>query len=238
MILVVGASGKIGRALSAKFLDDGLEVLGVDYGESPIQHANFNYFKLPREFDWNKAGINELLATELGFVKGAIDLVIFATRFREEINVNNEELLSETREKLIRHIDASMITPFLFSKYLNNHSMISNNSVLVFLGSTNGLEISQQSIGYGIANAALHRMYKQISVEIQIASFLILIGAILPLEEEDMARKDTLQDLYALINFLSEKKPRALVGEPIFLASGRLSLDATAVKLGIFNRLF
>ena len=113
---------------------------------------------------------------------------------------------------------------------------------VVLLASTNGQSLSHQPLGYHAANAALLQAARYLSVRWRNVARVhcVAIGAIhLETTHEGKIQMPGVQlaDLESLIDFLLDVNCPSLTGEPIILAAGRSSLDATAVHQNRFGDL-
>jgi len=113
---------------------------------------------------------------------------------------------------------------------------------VVLLASTNGQSLSHQPLGYHAANAALLQTARYLSVRWRNIARVhcVAIGAIhLGGKDEGKIQMPGVQlaDLESVIDFLLDVNCPSLTGEPIILAAGRSSLDATAVHQNRFGDL-
>ena len=113
---------------------------------------------------------------------------------------------------------------------------------VILLASTNGQSLSHQPLGYHAANAALLQSARYLSVRWRNLARVhcVAIGAIhLRTAQEGKIEMPGVQlaDLETVIDFLLDVNCPSLTGEPIILAAGRSSLDATAVHQNRFGDL-
>ena len=234
-VLIIGISGQIGNSIAQVLARSGYQVWGIDKKFPTNGTETLSGFSLvPDEIEWSSSfeiDFSDFLDYSSGDFFHA---VIIATRYRSR---EKNGFLAEN--EIIGHLKATFIEPCLFYKYLVSKGSITEATTTIFLGSTNSLEISHQSLGYGAASAALVRAYKQLVVEEKTGNlYLILLGVLLPLTEKEMIKRTTILELAKFTSFLIENPISSLQGEPIPFAGTRLSLDATAVKSGFFNELF
>lgn len=158
-ILITGAAGGIGKALTAQFKGAGYRVIGVDLKENGGAHDAFLTYDLARvATDENyghtfSAELHEALAGE-----------------KLSILVNNAavQLLGRTREiELIefrKSIDVNLVAPFRLSQLCLEHLVYSG--CILNIGSVHAAATKPGFVSYATSKAALHGLTRAMAVDL------------------------------------------------------------------------
>ncbi len=237
-IAILGGHGRLGAAIAQHLQDRGSAVFSIDLSRScqctdgPDSLGTAASWE--HQFDdlWRQA--SEFLDSP-----HPMRALITATRARTlGGQEGNDPSCGDLEEQLTATVRAPIAAAVSLLPRLDPLTAPS----VVFLASTNGQSLSHQSLGYHAANAALLQTSRYLSVRWRNLARIhcVAIGAI---HLRDVADEKIsvpgvqLKDLNSVIDFLLDVDCASLIGEPLILAAGRSSLDATAVHQNRFSDL-
>jgi hypothetical protein len=249
-VLIIGGLGNLGSRLSDLLLSKSYKISILDKKEairslenrdSPLEE--FFYFENDKFF--NHSGVS----VEENQLSGITDVIV-ATRYREssDNNYDHNPWTQDSISQLSISFENTIVNPikiiYELKKIAKNHCL--NNIIHIF--SSNGFQISQQSLSYHLVNSAIPMVGKYISIlhhEIELNYYLLEVGIIKfnDTEEPSNLLKSPsfpglrIDELSTLIDFLVENSPRYLSGQVISLTGGRKFLDSTAAYEGVFGDL-
>jgi NAD(P)-dependent dehydrogenase (short-subunit alcohol dehydrogenase family) len=238
IVVVLGANGGLGARIVNHLRNSGLSILAVDINQDCTCAAKSEFHGLSPSWGLHFQRLWEGATLSLGAEKPFRALVT-ATRSAEH---KQEKRLTWTLDGLDSHHVATFTAPVAASLSILPFMEMASLAKIIFLASTNGVSLSNQSLGYHASSAALIHAARHLSVQWREAArvYCIAIGAIsFERAQVDKASIPGVQqsELLSLIDFLLSKGGAGMSGEPIFLSAARASLDATAVYRGEFGDL-
>ncbi len=249
-ILIVGGLGTIGSKINDHYeneniipyvLDTKKKILGASLEK---KKGRLLYFENENIFQ-----VDGNLSTELEIT---FDTIIFAVRYRNNLPATFvRDLSNETLDDLSLTLNITLIQQLQLLQVILKKHKNENGLSVIFIYSSNAKEISHQSLGYHVANAAIEQACKYISVHFAsqgVRIFPVQIGAIntdsvisdeinTKVDSKPLFQPVTLDELMKLIQFLSQDGLEGLSGSPIVLTKGRSNMDVTAAYEGVFGNL-
>jgi NAD(P)-dependent dehydrogenase (short-subunit alcohol dehydrogenase family) len=238
VLVVLGANGALGSGLVGHFRNAGLSILAVDINRDCKCLASTGAPGSSLAWELHFRRLWESASLSLGIEKPFRALVT-ATRSPA---YKQEKRHNWTLEGLDSHHVATFTAPIAASSSIIPFMGMETMSKIIYLASTNGTTLSNQSLGYHASSAALIHAARHLSVQWrEVARVYCVAIGVINIEENDASKAASpgvqQSELRLLVDFLLSNDGAGMLGEPIFLSAGRMNLDATAVHRGEFGDL-
>jgi len=230
-VLVIGASGGMGRQITLDLVKEGYSVIGT-YDETPIDIPNIQTFHLNLLSDESiKDFIEKIKGISLyGFVNCAGIIEYEGTGVEQDIEVWNKT------------IKINLTSNYVLAKYFRNS--IQENGRFIMISSTDAMYGGSVTASYSVSKAGINSLTKSLSLLFK--SKKISVNAIAPgwvktpmIEdtEEDfikaiekinpMKRIGTPEDISNVVRFLLKEESNYINGQVITVDGGYTNQDPT-----------
>ena len=152
--LVTGAASGIGRAIAARLVEDGHDVLSVDIGPDPDGPGDSFAADLTT-VDGNRAAVEEAVG-----LYGGLDLIVPCAGFQHVSPV--EDFDEATWQSMLALL---LTSPFLLSKFAWPHLTESGRGQIVIVASVHGLVASPYKSAYVSAKHGVIGLSKVLALE-------------------------------------------------------------------------
>ena len=213
--LVTGALGLVGRDLIKGFKQKKYKIVAIDYDKKNIENlppdsSHFKYL----DVDLNEKNASDFIIKKTIDKFGKIDVIVNNARPKLKIFKFPESMSEwDLSQDIILKASASLIA----SAY--NH-IIKSKGTVINISSTNGFNVSQQSLGYHVAKAGLDHLTRVLAHEM--GKFGVRVNGISPGLIENISKKVDQNNNFLIEETIPLKRPALLteiVDIVLFLAS-------------------